>query len=238
MKDKRNSLAGILQFLKNPDSFLREPSFWTLVGAEAIAGWIALRQHWKPMSLVWLFWGQTVVMIVFNYFRIRYARVFTFGSYSCSSNGKPILNTREGLPAHAGIVAGLSALFLAVMLPFLFFASSSLRQDVIWLAGAVGVMLVHSLFEFIYDRIGKPQCEHIGNLAAMPLLRSLLLVLMVIPAAFLGMFCSFLGPIGNTILLCALLAAKLAVDILFFIFERLFDREVEQAREGGRQLPP
>ena len=209
---------------------LWDPSLWTLVGANALAGWFAIRDRWTPAAMAWAFVAQTAIMVAFHYVRIRWAREFAFGSYHCSINGRQLPNAREGLREHAREQVVFSAVLLGMVMPGLLIVTATSGglqgqlAPLLWMAAA---FFGHSLLEFILGRVGTPRCEHIAVLAITPELRSvsmLFWLFLLFPA------CWLLGPAGarwNWIPLVAVLALKTAVDLLVFAIERLGDAELK-----------
>ena len=222
--------AGRIEAANAVAASLRDPSLWTLLGANVLAGWFAIRDHWTPVAMAWAFVAQTAIMVAFHYVRIRWARDFAFGSYHCSINGRRLPNTREGLREHAREQVVFSAVLLGMVLPGLLMVSATsggLKDQLaplLWMAAA---FFGHSLLEFVLGRVGTPRCEHIAVLAITPELRSLSMLFwlfLLFPA------CWILGPAGarwNWIPLLAVLALKTAVDLLVFAIERLGDAELQ-----------
>ena len=169
-----------------------DPSFWVLIG---VNGYLVYHYYHHPeifTTLIWLYWSQSVLMGIFNFFDMLTLKIMK--PESITVNEKPIKSPT--------VVKGFSAVFFAFhygffhLVYFVFLASMKKSGPIQWdfLKYFFFAFLVGQIINFIQHKIQqRKQQANLGTMFFTPYLRILPMHLTIllpnfIPVSGMGIF--------------------------------------------------
>lgn len=190
---------------------------WLLVGANLLTVVAAVVQDWDALSLMLLYWGQSVVIGVSNVFRLL--KLEKFSTKGFRINDRPVDPTTSTKVQTAVFFAFHYGIFHAAYLVFLIGGSDSMDSLNIWFWVCMGMFAANHFWSFRYnievDRRGTP---NIGTLMFVPYIRIVPMHMTIIfGAAFIGS--------AFTLILFGLL--KTAADVAMHLVEH---RQLQKVR--------
>jgi hypothetical protein len=197
-------------------------SLLSLLGANLFALVLALVEGWALGTLMWIYWAQSVIIGLFNFFRIL--SLDRFSTEGLRMNGRLVKPTRGTqlqvaffFLFHYGFFHVIYAVFLA--------SSLTVRgSEGTLLALCIGVFFVNHLFSFGYNlrelRAGKP---NLGYLLFFPYARILPLHLTIVFGLMLAG-----GPLG----LLVFLGLKTVADLIMHAVEHSRGRVLSSTSAG------
>lgn len=151
---------------------LLEPSLLGIMSGNLLSMVLALWQGWQLSEILWLYWGQSVALGVFNFFRIWNLKNFT--SEGLSINGTPVLATAGSARStaiffafHYGFFHLIYSVFLVVMGKGL---SSEAQASVVFCVVFFVFSHAFSLVRNARDDLRAPT-PNLGMMMLMPYLR-------------------------------------------------------------------
>src|SRR5260221_5455671 len=149
-----------------------DSSVWSLVAANAIALVLALTLHWSLISLLALYWAQSVIIGIANFFRILSLDHFSTANFTI--NDRPVEPTPQLKRQTARFFALHYGIFHVVYLAFII---GLRRGDALWrlpLALGLAGLAVHHLSSSPRQRgRARPATPHIRMLNVLALRRLL-----------------------------------------------------------------
>ena len=219
---------------ERPRAWLADSSVWSLVAANALALGLALTQHWSLASLLTLYWAQSVIIGIANFFRILGLDQFSTANFTV--NDRPVEPTPQLKRQTARFFALHYGIFHAVYLGFIV---GFRHGEPLWtgsLALCIAFFALNHLWSYRYnrtaDRQGRP---NIGILMFMPYGR-------VVPMHAIILSGMLLAPTGIGIVIFIVL--KTAVDVAMHVVEHAVLKKVRlpnaaaAAGEAPLRAPP
>lgn len=160
--------------IKTPAMNLNDPSLWGLVFGNVISIYLAVSQGWPLHQIMWIYWGQSVIIGVMNV--IRMLSLKNFSTEGMSSDGKPVPETmaaKRGIAmffaVHYGMFHLVYAIFLWTEQPLNMLSMNEVMLMMLALSMFIGshsFSLMHNMNEDF--RQAKPK---LGTLMFYPYLR-------------------------------------------------------------------
>jgi hypothetical protein len=202
-------------------------SLLVLVLANLLTIVLAVVQQWDVYVLMWIYWGQSVVIGYFNVHRILGLKKFSSSGFTI--NNKPVKRTAAGKRQTAVFFAMHYGIF---HLGYMFFliTTSGLQSGFPLFSVLVCIFAFYLNHRFSYrynrerDSAGVP---NIGNLMAFPYVRIIPMHLMIVIGG------NFLG--NTTVALIFFLSLKTAADVAMHVIEHAMARG--DAKRARRRLP-
>jgi len=179
---------------------------------------IAVVEDWNFSEVMWIYWGQSVVIGYYNCRRILCLKQFS--TEGVRVNDQPVEPTRATQRQAASFFALHYGFFHAVYFGFLYCEHGSLsRIDLIGILVCVGVFGLNHRFSFHRnlerDLRRKP---NIGTIMAFPYAR-------IVPMHLTILFGSFFAFAGNAGLLVLFLGLKTLADLIMHQVEHMENRQ-------------
>lgn len=188
---------------------------------------LALVQQWDVSSLLWIYWGQNLVIGYFNIHRIMDLDEFSTSGFKM--NNKPVKPTRETQRQVAWFFAMHYGIFHLVY--FVFLVKDSGLDSSISLFGVMVCIFAFYLnhgFSYRYNREREAgRIPNIGNIMFFPYLRVVPMHLMVILGGVLH------G--SGTFYLLVFMLLKTVADVAMHVIGHAMARG--DIRRGSRRLP-
>jgi heme/copper-type cytochrome/quinol oxidase subunit 4 len=173
---------------------LLDPSTLALLVSNVIVIAFAFIEHWNLITLLWIYWAQSVIIGVFNVFKIQdLERFSTDGFYI---NGKPVAPTEEAKRQTALFFALHYGLFHLVYFVFLvaftfigFWEVPSYGAAVAstyFILASVALFFANHLYSFLHNREReRERMQNIGGVMFSPYARIIPMQLTLILGIFL-----------------------------------------------------
>lgn len=198
----------------------RDISFWLLIFSNLLTLFFAVYDGWDFATLVWVFWTQSVIIGIFNVFKILDLKNFVTTGFT--SNGAQLpatTNTKRGtaifFALHYGFFHFVYLIFLLVMLA----GSDSVDWRNIFLG--VLIFLVNHAVSFLVNRESdSARKQNLGNVMFSPYSRIIPMHLTLVFG-----FLSSPGAIGMVIFL----VIKTVVDLFMHQTEHYTDAKLNPA---------
>ena len=185
---------------------------------------LAIYQHWDVFVLLWVYWGQSVIIGYFNYRRIMDLNKFSTAGFLI--NDQPVKPTRETQHLAALFFVLHYGIFHLVYLGFLSVDATVVGSfPLLNVLLCIGVFYLNHWFSYRYNREQEQdRVPNIGSIMFFPYIRIIPMHLMIIFGAI------FLG--GSTGALIFFLLLKTAADVAMHITEHTMARNA--ARRATR----
>lgn len=180
--------------------FLRDPSLWFLVGANAITIYFALTEGWNLGTIMWIYWIQSVMIGVFNFIRIVQLEKFTtdgikVNGVAINANTPQAQSWTKGFFAvfflmHYGMFHFVYLIFLIVGSFIPEFGSSAPEWKEVGLVSAL--FFINHLFSFLFNQQRDSHEQNIGTVMMYPYARIIPMHLTIIFGAFINALPLFL----------------------------------------------
>jgi hypothetical protein len=188
---------------------------------------LAIYQQWNVFVLMWIYWGQSVVIGYFNVHRIMDLKEFSTSGFLI--NNKPVKPTPETQRKTAVFFALHYGMFHLGYMIFLFQKTGV--EGGFPLFGVVlciGVFFLNHWFSYRYNREQEQdRVPNIGNIMFFPYIRIIPMHLMIAAGV------TFFG--GRAGALIAFLLLKTAADVAMHVVEHAMARA--DARRTSQRLP-
>jgi hypothetical protein len=188
---------------------------------------LAVYQHWDVFVLMWVYWGQSVIIGCFNVRRIMDLKRFSTAGFMI--NDQPVKPT----PATQRKTAVFFALHYGIFhLGYLVFLGADTKVaggfPVFYILLCIGVFYLNHWFSYRYNREQEQErVPNIGNIMFFPYIRIIPMHLMIVAGV------TVLG--GSTGALIVFLLLKTAADAAMHVVEHSMARAA--ARRATRRLP-
>jgi hypothetical protein len=188
---------------------------------------LAVYQHWDVFVLMWVYWGQSVIIGYFNVRRIMDLKRFSTAGFMI--NDQPVKPT----PATQRQTAVFFALHYGIFhLGYLVFLSADTKVaggfPVFYVLLCIGVFYLNHWFSYRHNREQEQQrVPNIGSLMFFPYIRIIPMHLMIVAGV------TVLG--GSTGALIVFLLLKTAADVAMHVVEHAMARGA--ARRATQRLP-
>ena len=187
---------------------------------------LAVYQHWDVFVLMWVYWGQSVIIGYFNVRRIMDLKRFSTAGFMI--NDQPVKPT----PATQRQTAVFFALHYGIFhLGYLVFLSADTKVaggfPVFYVLLCIGVFYLNHWFSYRHNREQEQQrVPNIGSLMFFPYIRIIPMHLMIVAGV------TVLG--GSTGALIVFLLLKTAADVAMHVVEHAMARGA--ARRATQRL--
>lgn len=195
-------------------------SVWTLVLANLFTLGVALWQGWQPAELLPVYWGQSVVIGIANFYRILALERFSAAGFKVFGRA---VELNEGGKVEAAFAFALGyGFFHFLYLMFLLWGPRSVSLS-LWFWACTAVFALNHMWSYRYNRdLDRQGTPDIGTMVATPYLRIVPMHLAILMGAL------FYGGRNALIGFCLL---KMAADVAMHLVEHARLRKVRGA--GG-----
>jgi hypothetical protein len=187
--------------------FYLDTSLWILILTNGATIYVALSRNWSLLTIMIVYWVQSVIIGTFNFFRILSLREFSTENFYINDRQAPPTEKTKHSTAyffafHYGFFHAIYALFLL---------TNAGSVNVLYILTGGLIFVVDHFFSFRYNRKrDEKKKRNIGTLMFFPYARIIPMHLVIV---FYGVFLSGGGP------LIAFLGLKTAADALMHIIE-------------------
>ena len=188
---------------------------------------LAVYQHWDIYVVMWVYWGQSVIIGYFNFRRIMDLKRFSTAGFMI--NDQPVKPTPQTQRQTAVFFALHYGIFHLVYLGFLGADANVAGGFPLFnVLVCIGVFYLNHWFSYRYNREQEQErVPNIGNIMFFPYIRIIPMHLMII-AGF-----TFLGSSTRTLIIFLLM--KTAADVAMHVIGHAMARSA--ARRATRHLP-
>ena len=188
---------------------------------------LAVYQHWDVFVVMWVYWGQSVIIGYFSFRRIMDLKRFSTAGFMI--NDQPVKPTPQTQRQTAVFFALHYGIFHLVYLSFLGADTNVAGGFPLFnVLVCIGVFYLNHWFSYRYNREQEQdRVPNIGNIMYFPYIRIIPMHLMII-AGF-----TFLGSSTRTLIIFLLM--KTAADVAMHVIEHAMARSA--ARRATRHLP-
>ncbi|MGH8119685.1 MAG: DUF6498-containing protein [Gammaproteobacteria bacterium] len=151
--------------------WMEDGSVWSLVAANVLSLVIAFSQDWSTLSLMTLYWGQSVIIGIANVFRIL--ALDRFSTENFTINKRPVEPTTGTKIQVAGFFAVHYGFFHMVYMVFLIAgAETDIGLFDPWFLMCLGAFALNHYWSYRYNRdLDRQGTPNIGTLMFTPYLR-------------------------------------------------------------------
>lgn len=202
-----SSLGVDLKLFKRKKGLFADLSFWILVLSNCLTIGVAVAKNWPLLTLLIVYWVQSVIIGFFNYWRIVTLKEFsTEGFYL---NDKPVSPTEKTKRSAANFFALHYGFFHAIYAVFLFSYAGDVNVTYVLWGGCI--FFLDHLFSFKYNREkDEKKKRNIGSLMFLPYVR-------IVPMHIIILFCGVL--LSGKAPLIMFLGLKTVADAVMHIVE-------------------
>ena len=217
-------------------STLNDFSTWLLIFSNLLVIAFAVIENWDLLTLMWIYWFQSVIIGFFNFIRILTLKDFSTKDFHI--NNKPVKATKGVKIFTAFFFAFHYGGFHLVYLGFLFIASftsiipssitsypagpsdiaanvSDIVTNVIYILVSTAIFFINHLYSFLHNRKKDKKKQNIGRVMFFPYARIIPMHLtIVVGIPFLGG-----GLIQTTLVLFLFLILKTIADVVMHTIE-------------------
>ncbi len=188
---------------------------------------LAVYQHWDIFVVMWVYWGQSVIIGYFSFRRIMDLKSFSTAGFMI--NDQPVKPTPQTQRQTAVFFALHYGIFHLVYLSFLGADANVAGGFPLFnVLVCIGVFYLNHWFSYRYNREQEQErVPNIGNIMFFPYIRIIPMHLMII-AGF-----TFLGSSTRTLIIFLLM--KTAADVAMHVIGHAMARSA--ARRATRHLP-
>ena len=202
-------------------AWMEDGSIWTLVAANLLSLGVAIFDHWSMISLMVLYWAQSIIIGVSNVFRILALDRFSTANFTINNRKvEPTVATKWQTALFFAVHYGI---FHFVYMIFLMSRDKGATLVAPWFWGCMVAFAVNHFWSYRYncelDRKGTP---NIGTLMFTPYLR-------IIPMHLTIIFGGLFAP--STLGLVLFGALKTVADVGM---HRVEHRQIKKVREGDK----
>lgn len=189
-----------------------DPSTLFLLASNIITIILAVVQHWSLLTVMWIYWCQSVIIGVFNFVRILGLK--DFSTENVKINGKAVSATTGTKLFIAFFFAAHYGLFHVAYMVFLltFSLTQAISYGKLVSVGSIvltaAIFFVNHLFSYFYNRKKDTKKQNIGTVMFFPYAR-------IIPMHLTIIFGMFLGP-GSIVFFLVL---KTVADLVMHVVE-------------------
>ena len=142
-----------------------------LIASNLLTIFLAVYQKWDLSEIMWIYWGQSVIIGYFNYRRILDLRQFSTSGFSI--NNKPAEPTRKTQKSTANFFAIHYGFFHLIYMVFLVNQTKSIdRTSVLFIMVCTVMFLFNHRFSYLYNKErDMHRTPNIGTIMFFPYLR-------------------------------------------------------------------
>jgi Family of unknown function (DUF6498) len=198
-----------------------DPSTLALLVSNVVVIAFALDQQWSLIKLLWIYWAQSVIIGVFNVFKIRDLTHFSTNGFYV--NNKPVAPTEETkrqtalfFAIHYGIFHLVYFFFLVVFSFVGFWQVSAYitAASVLFILASIALFFANHLYSFLHNREQeRKRIRNIGGVMFSPYARIIPMQLTLILGVFLV----------DQMALLLFLALKTVADVVMHVAEHAQD---------------
>ncbi len=217
MNQKRLSSKEIFNKAFTKENLVKPPVL-SLVISNLLIAVYAIVDNLSVMDVLWVYWIQSVIIGVFNFFKMITLKEFSTEGFK--QNNKEVLPTRATKISssvfflfHYGFFHVIYAVFLTSFSDFNF--SGPGRIDGIYLLVSSGMFIVSYIFEFIKEKEKvSAELPNIGTIMFAPYVRIIPMHLIIIFGGFIGMIGTVFSVSGDLVVLALFIILKAGVDVI------------------------
>lgn len=217
MNKKKLSLKEIFNKAFAKENLVKPPVL-SLVISNLLIAVYALVDNLLVMDVLWVYWIQSVIIGVFNFFRMITLKEFSTEGFK--QNDKEMLPTRATKISssiffliHYGIFHLVYAGFLTGFSDFNFSGPKGI--DGTYLLISSGMFVVIYIFEFLKEKESlSGELPNIGTIMFAPYVRIIPMHLVIIFGGFVGMIGTFFSVRADLVVLALFITLKAGVDVI------------------------
>lgn len=165
--------------------YLADSSVLSLFLSNLLVIILAIVQSWETATVLWVYWMQSVIIGLFQFFRILSLKKFSTEKFTI--NNRPVLPSPQTKIFTAFFFAFHYGFFHFIYAIFLFNFFTNQPLDFLYLFTGGFIFFLNHLFSFYHNRIVDQQkVQNIGQLMFSPYIRIVPMHLIVVFGAILG----------------------------------------------------
>lgn len=196
-------------------NFFKDPALFSLLVSNLVAIFFAVLFNWSTMTILWIYWFQSVIIGFFNFFRILDLKEFSTENFRI--NNRPVGPTEQtkfftafffafhyGF-FHFGYAMALGFFSFMLILPGVSAVSgNTIDFDFVLITAAI--FFVNHLFSFLFFRNKPKKKQNIGTILFLPYAR-------IVPMHLMLIFGALLAAGGSIFVLVFFLLMKTGADV-------------------------
>jgi len=163
-------------------NLFRDISLWVLLFSNLLVIYFAIKEHQNIITLMWIYWTQSVTIGIFNFVRILSLKEFSTKNFFI--NDFSVAPTRNIKIKTAFVFLFHYGLFHIMYLTFLMTKSANIDKNFILYSASL--FFINHFFSFLYNRSRDAKKQNIGILMVYPYARIIPMHLMTFIAPIFG----------------------------------------------------
>lgn len=207
------------------EALLSDNSIWGLLLANLITIVMAVMQDWSLLLVMWVYWCQSVIIGLFNFWRMMTLK--RFSTKGVSSSDGPVLPTQKTKREMSWFFLAHYGMFHAVYLIFLFSGIGGDRPEFFSPGPLLMILLffINHVWSFFYNR--RREAESVPNIGTLMLLPYARILPMHLTLVFGGVF------ISGKLWLVFFLLLKTLADLIAHAVEHSLRRKQGDGEQAG-----
>ncbi|MCX8104344.1 MAG: DUF6498-containing protein [Ignavibacterium album] len=195
-----------------------KPTTWGVIGSNVAVIFFAIVDRLSASEVMWIYWIQSVIIGLFNFFRILLLKNFSTTGFK--QNGKEVLPTKAAKIStavfflfHYGFFHLIYAVFLGTF-PLLLDESKNSPGNFYLLFTAI-IFLINYGIEFYKEQTTiSDEVPNLGTVMFMPYFRIIPMHLTIILGGFIAAAGSFLKTDTSLLVIILLMSIKTFIDLI------------------------
>lgn len=217
MKEVKSKRKISLKEIWNNVDF-KKLSTWGIVGSNLAVIFFAIIDNLSATEVMWIYWIQSVIIGIFNFFRMLMLKIFT--TKGMTSNGKKVLATKSAKISaaifflfHYGFFHAIYAVFISGF-PTMINESSTYSGESYLLFSAL-IFLINYGIEFYKEQTTvTDEIPNLGTVMLLPYLRIIPMHLTIIFGGFIAASGSFFNTDASFLVILLLMGIKTFIDLI------------------------
>jgi hypothetical protein len=202
---------------------MKDLSFWLLLVSNIYVIYLARVHNWDFVTIIWIYWAQSVIIGFFNFIRILKLKNFTTQGFTINGSQPPPTPTTKRFTAfffllHYGF---FHLVYFVFIIGFSAQAKLPMASIFYTILPVIGIFFINHFISFMVNSPKETGDSNIGKIMFMPYIR-------IIPMHIIIIFGSFFGQGA----LFIFLIMKTGADIVMHVYEHYFMR----MRQAGNSI--